>query len=232
MQGKATDFAKHAIPSMRKQRILVTFTKSQPKRSPPSDAQRIASPAASSHWGPPPSRSANHIRHHVGPKHYATVPTTGVLPAPPIRPQIPPPNGMQPLFVAAPVVPSMPFPAPVPIAPGSTGWTAAPPRHPPPRLPVPGTGVFLPPPGSGNPSQQLPPGTLTEVNSSVETPITLEKENGKSNHNNTSSSPKGKMQKQECNGHVNGTEAEQAVETEQDSNDKAVESQNEVYQGI
>jgi hypothetical protein len=41
-------------------------------------------------------------------------------------------------------------------------------RHPPPRLPVPGTGVFLPP-GSGNSSssQQLP-GTPTEVNFSAE----------------------------------------------------------------
>ncbi|XP_025691543.1 RNA demethylase ALKBH10B isoform X1 [Arachis hypogaea] len=223
MQGKCTDFAKYAIPSFRKQRILVTFIKSQPRRSPPSDAQRLASPAVSSHWGPPPSRSPNHMRHHVGPKHYPAGQTTGVLPAPPIRPQIPPPNGMQPLFVAAPVVSAMPFPAPVPIAPASTGWTAAPPRHPTPRIPAPGTGVFLPPPGSGNPPPQVL-GALTEVNPGSETPTTYEKENGNSNHNNTTS-PKGKVQRQECNGHVNGTEEEKAVETEQDSNDKTVESQ-------
>ncbi|XP_061373801.1 RNA demethylase ALKBH10B [Gastrolobium bilobum] len=214
MQGKSTDFAKHAIPSIRKQRILVTFTKSQPRKSLPSDAQRLAS-----HWGPPSSRSPNHMRHHLGPKHYATVPTTGVLPAPPIRPQIPPPNGMQPLFVTAPVVPPMPFPAPVPIPPpGSAGWTAAPPRHPPPRIPAPGTGVFLPPPGSGNSSQHLPgPGG---TNLTVETPTIVEKENGKSNHNSTSASPKGKMQKQECNGHVDKSQ----VEAEQDSDDKAAEN--------
>ncbi|XP_027342059.1 RNA demethylase ALKBH10B-like [Abrus precatorius] len=223
MQGKSSDFAKHALPSMRKQRILVTFTKSQPKRSLPSDAQRLASPAASSHWNPPPSRSPNHAR-HIGSKHYPTLTTTGVLPAPPIRPQIAPPNGMQPLFVTAPVVPPMPFPAPVPIPPGSSGWTAAPPpRHPPPRIPAPGTGVFLPPPGSGNPSQPLP-GTLTDPNSSVETSTTPEKENGKSNHISTSASPKGRMQRQECNGHVDGSQVEQALETQQDSDDKAAAS--------
>lgn len=220
LQGKSTDFAKYAIPSILKQRVLVTFTKSQPKKSLPIDAQRHASPATS-HWAPPPSRSPNHFRHQLGPKHYAAVPTTGVLPAPTIRPQIPAPNGMQPLFVPAPVEALMPFPAPVPIPPGSTGWAAAPPRHPPPRIPVPGTGVFLPPPGSGNSSQHLP-GTLTEVSPSVETPTMLDKENGKSNHNNTSASPKGKMDAkmhmQECN----GTEVEQAVDKVLESNGDAM----------
>ncbi|KAK7399896.1 hypothetical protein VNO78_11091 [Psophocarpus tetragonolobus] len=226
MQGKSTDFAKHALPSLGKQRILVTFTKSQPKKSLPSDAQRLASPAASSHWGPPPSRSPNHVRHQLGSKHYATLPTTGVLPAPSIRPQMPAPVGMQPLFVTAPVVPPMPFPAPVPIPPGSTGWTAAPPlRHPPPRIPAPGTGVFLPPSGSGNSTQQLPAGTLAEVNPSMETPTILEKENGKTNHNSTSVSPKGKVQKQECNGHADGTQVEPTLEALQDNNDKAAPSQ-------
>ncbi|KRH58606.1 hypothetical protein GLYMA_05G138600v4 [Glycine max] len=223
MEGKSSDFAKHALPSVRKQRILVTFTKSQPRKSLSSDAQRLASTATSSHWGPLPSRSPNHVRHHVGSKHYATLPTTGVLPSPPIRPQMAAPVGMQPLFVTAPVVPPMPFPAPVAFPPGSTGWTGAPPpRHPPPRVPAPGTGVFLPPPGSGNSSQQLPAGTLAEVNPSTETPTMLEKENGKTNHNSTSASPKGKVQKQECNGHAaDGTQVEPALETRQDSNDKA-----------
>ncbi|KAH1236567.1 hypothetical protein GmHk_08G021746 [Glycine max] len=225
MQGKSSDFAKHALPSTRKQRILVTFTKSQPRKSLSSDAQQLASAVASSHWGPPPSRSPNHVRHHVGPKHYATLPTTGVLPAPPIRPQMAAPVGMQPLFVAAPVVPPMPFSAPVPIPAGSTGWTAAPPpRHPPPRVPAPGTGVFLPPSGSGNSSQQLPASTLAEVNPSTETPTMPEKENGKINHNSTSASPKGKVQKQECNGHADGTQVEPALETRLDSNDKAAPS--------
>ncbi|KAK7319156.1 hypothetical protein RJT34_03874 [Clitoria ternatea] len=218
LQGKSTDFAKHALPSIRKPRILVTFTKSQPRKLLPSDAQRLASPTASSHWGPPPIRTPNHVRHHAGSKHYATLPTTGVLPGPPIRPHIPAPNGMQPLFVTAPVVPPMAFPAPVPIPPGSTGWAAAPPpRHPQPRILAPGTGVFLPPPGSGNSPQQLQ-GTLTVVNPSTETPTMPEKENEKSssNHNGTSVS----VQKHECNGHVDGTKAEEAVETEKDSDGK------------
>lgn len=220
MQGKSTNFARYAIPSIRKQRILVIFTKSQPKKSLSSDAQRFTSSAASSHWGPPPSRSPNHVRHHLGHKHYASAPTNGGLPAPPIRPQIPAPNGMQPLFVPAPVVPPMPFPAPVPIPPGSAGWTTAPPRHPPPRILAPGTGVFLPPPGSGNSSQPLP-GTLAEVNhQTVETPTLQEKENGKANH---IVSPKGK--RQECNGHgVDGTQVEQGVGTLKDSDEKAAAS--------
>ncbi|KAF7808506.1 RNA demethylase ALKBH10B-like [Senna tora] len=227
MQGKSADFARHAIPSIRKQRILVTFTKSQPKKALPSDAQRLGSPA-SSHWGPPPSRSPNHIRHHLGPKHYTPAPSTGVLPAPPIRQQMPPPNGIQPLFMPAPVAPPLPYPAPVPIPPGSTGWTAPPPRHPPPRIPVPGTGVFLPPPGSGNSSQPVSSTLMTELNSSVETATVPEKENGKSDHNNTIASPTiktdGQAQRQECNGNgsVGEIEGEQAMEKEQEGNDKVV----------
>ncbi|KAK9276729.1 hypothetical protein L1049_006265 [Liquidambar formosana] len=174
-----------------------------------------------SHWGPPPSRSPNHIRHPMGPKHYAPVPTSGVLPAPSIRPQLAPPNSIQPLFVTTPVAPAMPFPAPVPLPPGSTAWPAAPPRHPPPRLPVPGTGVFLPPPGSGNSSspQQLSTNT-TEASLSEETGSLPEKENGsgKSNHN-SSASPKGKsdgkIQRQECNGSVDGTGGGRAVMKEE-----------------
>lgn len=210
MQGKSADFAKQALPSIHKQRILITFTKSQPKSSLPNDSQRLG-PPATSHWAPPPSRSPNHMRHQLGPKHYPTVPATGVLPPPSIRA---PPNGMQPLFVPAPVAPPISFPTPVPIPPGSTGWTSAPPMHPPPRITVPGTGVFLPPPGSGTSSQHLA-SSLPEVSPSVETSTVSQKENGKSNHNNTNSSPKGKidrdMEEQECNGNAEGTEAEQAV---------------------
>lgn len=212
MQGKSADFAKHAINSIRKQRILVTFTKSQP-RKPAGEAQRLASPAIAplSHWGTPPSRSANQIRHPAGPKHYVPIPTTGVLPAPSIRPQIPPPNGVQPLFVTAPVAPAMPFPAAVPIPPGSTSWPAPPPRHHAPRLPVPGTGVFLPPQGSGNASspQQLMTGS-GETNMNTDTVPLPEKENGsgKPGHAN-GVSPKGKSDgkgsRQDCNGKIDGT---------------------------
>lgn len=230
MQGKSADFAKHAIPSLRKQRILVTFTKSQPKKTTASDGQRLLPPAAhSSHWVPPPSRSPNHMRHPMGPKHYGAVPTTGVLPAPapPMRPQLPPPNGMQPLFVTTAVAPAMPFPAPVPLPTGSPGWPAAPPRHPPPRLPVPGTGVFLPPPGSGNSSS--PQHISTEATStSVETAAPTEKENGsgKSSSNSNTVSPKGKLDgkvhRQECNGSMDETGVDERAVTkeEQQHNDE------------
>ncbi|CAL9093393.1 RNA demethylase ALKBH10B isoform X1 [Musa acuminata AAA Group] len=111
MEGKSADLAKRAIPSLRKQRILLTFGKSQPK---------------------------NFSRHLPGRKQQV----------PPMHPQsMSLPNGVQPLFMAPPVVP-----------PTTVGWTvAAPPMHPNPPFPVPGTGVFLPP-GSVHspPSQQLP----------------------------------------------------------------------------
>ncbi|XVE91845.1 hypothetical protein REPUB_Repub01dG0046300 [Reevesia pubescens] len=213
LQGKSADFAKHALPSVRKQRILVTFTKYQPRKS-MTENQRLPSPSVS----PPPSRSPNHFRHSAGPKHYAAIPTTGVLQAPPIRPQIPPPNGVQTLFVPTPVAPAIPFPAPVPIPPGSTGWPAAPPRHPPPRLPLPGTGVFLPPPGSGNSSSQQLSTTATEVNIPVETTSPPEKENGsgKSNHHTASKERlDGKSPKQDCNGSVDLTVNERAVMKEE-----------------
>ncbi|CAL5354618.1 unnamed protein product [Camellia sinensis] len=205
MQGKSADFAKHAISSLRKQRILITFAKSHSKKTISGDGPRLPSAAvAPSHWGPPPSRSPNqHIRHPM-PKHYGPVPTTGVLPVPPIRPQLaPPPNGIPPLFM----------PAPVALPPASAGWSVQPTRHPPPRLLVPGTGVFLPPPGSGNSSTQQLPSTMTaETNFSAETtnPV-AEKDNGSGKTNgNGNASPKGKvdgkMAQEDCNGSVDGTD--------------------------
>ncbi|KAK8564568.1 hypothetical protein V6N13_005213 [Hibiscus sabdariffa] len=179
MEGKSAGFAKHALPSVRKQRMLITFTKYQPRKF-VSDNQRLPFPSLSqsSQQGLPHNRSPNHFRHATGPKHYAVVPTTGVLSVPPIQPQIPPPNGVQPLFVPAPIAPAIPFSAPVPIPPGSTTWPAAPPRHPPPHLPVPGTGVFLPPAGSDNSSPRLSRTTATEFNIAVDTTSPMEKENG------------------------------------------------------
>ncbi|MCH87535.1 hypothetical protein A2U01_0020845, partial [Trifolium medium] len=206
----STDCAKYAIPSINKQRILVTFVKSQPI-----DAQRLASPAKS-HSSAAPIRTPNH--HQLAPKHYSAVQVTGVLPAPSLRA---PRNSMQPLFVPTPVAPPMQFSTPVSIPLGSTGWNVAPPRQPPPRILVPGTGVFLPPPGSANSSQHLQ-GTITP---------TAIKENGKpkTNPNNTNGSPKGKMdgtmQRQEYNGNAGGTEVEQAIVEEGESNGKTVVSQ-------
>lgn len=132
VEGKSADLAKFAIHSIRKQRILITFAKSQPRNS-----------ISGSNWGPPPSRSPNqHIRHPTGPPKHYPIPTTGVLPTPTHRP----PNGaVQPIFIA----PSPPLAPPMPFPPGPTVWPLPPhPRHQPPpqpRMPIPGTGVFLPP---------------------------------------------------------------------------------------
>lgn len=233
LQGRSTDFAKHAIPSIRKQRILVTLTKSQPKRVATGDAQRFPSSAGASpsHWVPPPSRSPNHIRHPVGPKHYGPVPTTGVLPAPTVRPQLPPsPNGIQPIFVTAPgaaVAPAIPFPTQVALPPASAGWPAGPPRHPPPRLTAPGTGVFLPPPGSGSSgsgssssNQTLTAATQdNEGSSSSETTPPLEKDTG-GNINGDKSSPESKVDEnlnhEECNGNVDGNGHAKVSPTEEE----------------
>ncbi|XP_039023664.1 RNA demethylase ALKBH10B-like isoform X1 [Hibiscus syriacus] len=227
MQGKSADFTKHALPSVRKQRVLITFTKYQPKKF-MTDNQRLPSSSGSqpSKWGSPPSKSPNHFRPSAGAKPYTAILTTVVFPATLNRPQIPPPNGVQPLFVPAPVSPAIPFHAQVPIPPGSTGWPAPPPMHPSPRLPIPGTGVFLPPPGSSNSSaQELT--TATELNVPAETTSQLEKENciGKANLHTTSTNGKldEKSPKQDCNGSEDGTGNGIAVKEEQQCADNNVE---------
>ncbi|XP_058108410.1 RNA demethylase ALKBH10B-like isoform X2 [Magnolia sinica] len=227
MQGKSADFAKHAISSIRKQRILITFAKSQPKKLPPADASRLppsmpATAAPPPQWAPLSSRSTSFPRHPAGPKHYGTVPTTAVLTAPPILPpHLPPPNGIQPLFVTASVAPAPPYPAPVPLPTASVGWSAAPP----PRLPVPGTGVFLPPPGSSHPppTQQPVAMPMPETSVPAETSMPPENENAveRSNCNSsTSTSPKGmldggKGQKQEYNGSGSNGKVAMGVKEEQ-----------------
>ncbi|CAL1392529.1 unnamed protein product [Linum trigynum] len=206
LQGKSSDYARHALPALRKQRILITFTKSLPRKFSPGDgsSQRYAplsntAAHSSSHWGPPPSRSPTHHVRYAGPKHY--VPTTGVLPAPPIRAHHP--NGVQPLFVTSPVAAQVPFPSPVPIPPPvSATWAAAAgQRHPPPRLPtvlvpVPGTGVFLPPATND-----------TAATDSVPSPP--EKERGQEK---PSQGAKATL-KQECNGEKAAKAEEQVAET-------------------
>ncbi|XP_056863687.1 RNA demethylase ALKBH10B isoform X2 [Raphanus sativus] len=129
VEGKSADLAKFAIHSIPKQRILITFTKSQSRNS-------LTGP----NWAPPPSRSPPTQQHNRHPhKHYHPVnPTTGVFP----------PNGaVQPIFISPspPLPPQMPFPGGV-IPRATTVWPH--PQHQPPpqpRLPIPGTGVFLPP---------------------------------------------------------------------------------------
>ncbi|XP_068664060.1 RNA demethylase ALKBH10B-like isoform X2 [Aristolochia californica] len=225
VQGKSADFSKHAIPSLRKQRILVTFMKCQPKKSVTTDSLRLSpasvvATAPPPPWGLQPSRSPSLARHPAGSNHFGVVPTTGVLPAPPIRPHLPPPNGIQPLFVAAPVSPAVPFPAPVPLPPASAAWQPVPPRHSPPRPPVPGTGVFFPPPGSGHStlaSQQLAGMTVAEGTVTVETTGPAESENYSENSNCSTggASPKaksdGKVHKQECNGKLAGKDEQHSV---------------------
>ncbi|CAA7032548.1 unnamed protein product [Microthlaspi erraticum] len=172
VEGKSADLAKFAMQSTRKQRMLITFTKYQPRNS-----------TAGSHWGPPPpSRSPTHpIRLPTGPpKHYPLIPVTGVLPTPSHRP----PNGAaQPMFIA-PSPPPPPLPFPVGVPPGPTVWPLLPhSRHQPPpqpRMPIPGTGVFLPP-GSQE----------------------------KSNNSNRGSSAEGKLESKTKEEACNGTAAEE-----------------------
>lgn len=188
MEGKFADLAKHAIPSIRKQRTLVTFTKSQPKTTTASNGQHSPLHAATppSHRVPPPIRSPNHIRHRMAPKHHASVPVPGVLPNLAPCSLLQPPNGVQPIFVPAVVAPAMAFPpSPVALPPASGGWTSTPLiQHAPSRLPVPGTGVFLPPGGNSPPQK-----------SELSAP---EKENAE----------------EDCNRSSNGNSADVAAETE------------------
>ncbi|KAK8579564.1 hypothetical protein V6N12_069885 [Hibiscus sabdariffa] len=222
MEGKSADFAKHALPSARKQCMLVTFTNYQPKKS-MAGTQKPPSPlvSQSSQRGPPFSRLPNPFRHSA-PKHYAAIPTTGTLPATGIRP----PNIVQPLFVPTPVAPAIPFPAPVPIPPGSTGWSAAAQRHFPPHLHIPGTGVFLPPPGSNSLPQHLST-IATKPNLLVETTSPPENDNGsgKPIHHETSPREKcdGKSPNQGCNGSLDEISNGRAVmKEEQQCNDNRV----------
>ncbi|MQL88702.1 hypothetical protein Taro_021269 [Colocasia esculenta] len=219
MQGKSADLAKHAIPSTRKPRTIIVFGKSQPKKHLPADSMRLTSSATpqASPWGPPSNRPPSLIRHPSGPKHYGVIPTTGVLQAPPVHPpqHLPQPNGIQPVFIAPSPVASaaVAYPAAVPLPPTSSGWTVAvPPRHTaPPRLPVPGTGVFLPPPGCGHsPPSHQPPVISDDTTCAAEMPAPPENENGADRYNSHSSiSPKsrtdGTGQRHECNGNLNGS---------------------------
>ncbi|RZC57930.1 hypothetical protein C5167_005232 [Papaver somniferum] len=214
LEGKSADFAKHALPSIRKQRILITFTKFQPKKNMviPSSIRPSASALP---WGPPTLRPPNQFR----PKHFIPISATGVLPVPSIHPpHLTPLNSIQPVFVAAPVAPPVPYPAPVLVPPpASAGWTAVVPARypPPPRFPLPGTGVFLPPGSSGNspptPPHQLGLPIASEANSAVDTDTSLSNENNVEGLNCTDAkvaSPKSRVdaevKRQVSNGGVTG----------------------------
>ncbi|KAK4780531.1 hypothetical protein SAY87_016637 [Trapa incisa] len=190
MQGKSADFAKYSLPTLRKQRILIAFTKFQPKRSIPMDNHPSPALIQTSFRGPVPHKQINHIRNPAGSKYFGSVPPKNVLSATPIIPTI---NGMQQLLVAT---PSVPFPTSVPISTTSTtGWVTAPPHNQPPHPNVPGTGVFLPP-GSGNPSchDQLPLSTTTKQNPDME-------------NNSIDGLEKSNPGNGECNGNLDGEKA-------------------------
>lgn len=163
MQGLSADLAKHALPSIRKQRILVTLTKSQLEKTVFGNGPRgptFAGGPPAAHRGscPPPSKSSNHsLRPSSAPRHYnSPAPASNVILPPPGPVACPPPNGIQPIYVSTPVPPPpMPFPAP----PAPVGWVAPHPRNPPPRVLVPGTGVFFPPCSGNQPNHSLVPPT-------------------------------------------------------------------------
>ncbi|KAJ6805448.1 uncharacterized protein M6B38_180535 [Iris pallida] len=168
MQGISADLLKRAIPAKRKLRILLTFGKSQSKKSFASEFPRLSSPSAtpapSLPWATQLLMPPNLARRPPVPKHYVVVPAAGVLPpndgiqpvfSEPIPAPVHYPNPLpvQPIFVEPNPVPAH-YPVPVPVQPMFVAPTpvspvsAIVPRGAAPRLPVPGTGVFLPPPGS------------------------------------------------------------------------------------
>lgn len=218
MEGRSSDFARHAISSMRNQRILVMLNKSQPNKYPSGEVHRFPSPLApTSYWVPPPSISPSHI--HPG-KHLGSIPTAVAPHTATGHPRLPLPNGVQPVFLLAPIAQAVAFPATVSLPPTSAGWTTAPPRHPPPRLLVPGTGVFLPPQGSSKASNP-PSSTPATKNITMEAPSLSDKEYVLVQSNGTSTSPEvdNESPKQECNGSIDGTREVTVIEKqEQDQN--------------
>ena len=219
MQGKSVECAKRAIPATRKQRVILNFGKSVARKHIPAESARFTPPLT-----PPPmpwgqsSRPANISRHPQSPKHFGYAPASGVLPAPAVGPHhVPPPDGMQPLFVApAPVsAAAIPFTPAVPLPNTTTTWIQeVTPRPAPPRFPGPGTGVFLPP-GSGHPlPHQMMPASHGhgEPNSPQGSSAYLHNKIAGKEMSNGNLSPKNSPtkrsytaeEKQECNGSSNG----------------------------
>lgn len=240
VRDRTREPVKHAIPSQRKQRILLTFGKSKPKKFYHSNGMRFPSsitpplPA----WGPS-VRSPSIPYGVASPTGLMQVASpTGLIQVPPIRPQhAPPPNGMPPMFVAPAVVApaAAPFPAavPVPLPPTSAGWA----RPLAPRLPIPGTGVFLPPPGSGHapPSHQLiGAAQYAESSNPYETSSHHETDGGveKSNGDNETSS-KTRIDEigasPDCNGNLcseSGAGEQTAIEDKQSTGERTTTEDN------
>ena len=220
LQGRSADVAKRSIPATRKQRILLTFGRSVARKFIPQESAARFTPSLTPSpmpWGPPSRPPANMRPHSPSPKHFGYAPASSVVPAPTAGPHhIPPSDGMQPLFVApAPVaVTAIPFPAAVPLSNTAPAWM---PEAAPPRLPVPGTGVFLPP-GSGH--QLLPPHQMIHASHAHAEPNSaqgsqayahnkatgMEMANGNASPRSsaTTKRPDTTEAKAECNGSTNG----------------------------
>jgi len=165
MQGNSADVSKYSICSSPGQRVSITFVKVQPKKgstfSTIPTGMSHSSSLSNSHWPQPASRQSSTNasvpvpRGGVGQmatKHYNMVPTSGVLPVPPVRTSqvnqhLPAPR-VQPLFAGPPGPPGA-YPSMAVIPPV---WSAVPRATP--RMPGSGTGVFLPCSGSGSGSGQ------------------------------------------------------------------------------
>lgn len=94
MEGKSADLAKFAIHSIPKKRILITFTKSQPRNS-----------VRGTNWSPPPSWSPQNHHNSVQPIFKA--------PSPPLASPMPFQGGVLPVGTSWPLPPTQPR-APVP----------------------------------------------------------------------------------------------------------------------
>lgn len=198
LQGKSVDYAKHAITSERKQRIILTFGKSQPKKC----------ISQSSTWFPPANRSSNFPHHLSGIKHYGHVPTTGVLQASPtLLRHMHTTNEMQPLLIKGTGI-SAANTVPYSLSHISSAWTVPiPSSYNAPHHPLPGTGVFLPPPDSSH--QPFSRNLISCVVSRQSNDVSISSPNGENEKdiskidcNNSSSKDTSDVtsQKKKCNG--------------------------------
>ncbi|EAY77528.1 hypothetical protein OsI_32569 [Oryza sativa Indica Group] len=154
-EGKSADIAKRALPATSKQRILLSFGKSVSRKHVQSESSLLITPPLT----PPPMpwaaplRPGNIAIHPSSPKQLVYNPSNRVPAVSTPGLHHIPSNGIQTVFVAPlPITPkAVPFASAVTLPNSTAAWIAeAAPRPASPRLPLQGTGVFLPP-GSGNP---------------------------------------------------------------------------------
>uniref|UniRef100_A0A0E0M538 Uncharacterized protein n=1 Tax=Oryza punctata TaxID=4537 RepID=A0A0E0M538_ORYPU len=154
-EGKSADIAKRALPATSKQRILLSFGKSVSRKHVQSESSLLITPPLTPPpmpWGAP-LRPGSIAIHPSSPKQLVYNPSNRVPPVPTPGLHHIPSNGIQTVFVApVPITPkAVPFASAVTLPNSTAAWIAeAAPRPASPRLPLQGTGVFLPP-VSGNP---------------------------------------------------------------------------------